>query len=215
MIGLQVPHRARLDRHRLIVVLLRVNLDEMLEQDRDVVHRSRRGGVVIRTTFSRKNRSSRNFPSFTSARGCGSSRHQPHVDRDRLGAADPLEAPGFDEPQQLHLDLGPDLADLVEKHRAAVRRLEPAFAPLRGAGERPALVPEQFASSNIAGRAAQWTGTKGARARGLAWWMAWAINSLPCRSRPRSGWWPWTAPQLQPARSLPPVSASGPRCLRR
>ena len=38
-----------------------------------------------------------------------------------------------------------ELADLVEKDRAAVRELEPAFAPLQRAGERAFLMTEELA----------------------------------------------------------------------
>jgi hypothetical protein len=44
----------------------------------------------------------------------------PQVDR----AADPLERFLLEKPQHLGLQAGHHLADLVEKHRAAVRRLE-------------------------------------------------------------------------------------------
>ena len=47
------------------------------------------------------------------------------------------------------------------------------------AGERAALVAEELALEQISGSAAQLTATNGARARGLAWWIACAISSLP------------------------------------
>ena len=64
-----------------------------------------------------------------------------NVDR----AADALERLLLEEPQQLRLQARHHLADLVEKDRAAVGRLEqPALLPI-GAGERAALVAEQLA----------------------------------------------------------------------
>ena len=46
--------------------------------------------------------------------------------------------------QKLHLDRGRQLADLVEKQRAAARLGEAALAPRHRAGERAALVSEQL-----------------------------------------------------------------------
>ena len=53
-------------------------------------------------------------------------RDQPHVDLDRLDAAEPLELMFLEDPQQLHLDPEIDVADLVEEERPAVRALEPS-----------------------------------------------------------------------------------------
>jgi hypothetical protein len=50
---------------------------------------------------------------------------QPHVDLDRLAAADPLERPLLQHAQQLDLQRRRYLADLVEEHGAAVGLLEP------------------------------------------------------------------------------------------
>jgi hypothetical protein len=69
----------------------------------------------------------------------------PHVDLDRLVAADARHDAGFEHPQQLDLQLDRHLGDLVEEQRAAVGALEVALVPPLGAGEAAALVPEQLA----------------------------------------------------------------------
>ena len=51
---------------------------------------------------------------------------QAHVDVQRLGAADAVEAPFLDHAQQLGLRGERHLADLVEEQRAAVGELEAA-----------------------------------------------------------------------------------------
>ena len=70
--------------------------------------------------------------------------HQPDVDADRFGAAKPLELPLLKDAQELHLAGEGDLADLVEEDGAGIRQLEAALLALLGAGEGPALVPEQL-----------------------------------------------------------------------
>ncbi len=59
--------------------------------------------------------------------------------------ADSLEPALLQHAQQLGLHRQGDLADLVEKDRAAVRQLEPALALADRAGERSFLVAEQLA----------------------------------------------------------------------
>ena len=68
----------------------------------------------------------------------------PHVDVDRLLAADPLHPAVLQDAQ--HADLGGrrQLADLVEKQGAAVGPLEPTAAGFHGAGEGAPLVAEQL-----------------------------------------------------------------------
>ena len=108
--------------------------------------RSRNGGSLISTTRSRKNRSSRKAPGLDQLlqilvrRG-----DQPHVGGQRLVRADALKRPLAQKAQQLDLDGGVNLADLVQEQRAALRLFEAADAPLVGAGERALLVAEQFA----------------------------------------------------------------------
>ena len=72
-------------------------------------------------------------------------RHQPDVDADRPGAAEPLELLLLQHAQQLRLQLQRNVADLVQEQRAAVRELEATDALRDRAGERALLVPEQLA----------------------------------------------------------------------
>ena len=71
-------------------------------------------------------------------------RDQPHVRLDRLGAAEPLELPLLQHAQQLDLRRQVDVADLVEKQRAAFGQLEPALLARLRAGERALLVAEEL-----------------------------------------------------------------------
>ena len=72
-----------------------------------------------------------------------------HVDLERARAADALEAALLEHAQQLGLQLGLELADLVEEERAAVGQLEPAALALGRAGERALLVAEQLALEQL------------------------------------------------------------------
>src|SRR5262249_19759801 len=60
-------------------------------------------------------------------------------------AADALEAPLLEHPQELGLAALGQLADLVEEQRAAVGQLEAADLLVRGAGEGALLVAEELA----------------------------------------------------------------------
>src|SRR6185436_7786492 len=77
---------------------------------------------------------------------------QAHVRLDRLGAADPLELPLLQDTEQLHLRRQVDVADLVEKQRAAVRQLEAALLARFGAGEGAFLVAEQLGLDQAVGQ---------------------------------------------------------------
>ena len=69
-----------------------------------------------------------------------------HIGAQELVAAHALEGALFaDHAQQFHLRARIDLADFVEKNRAAIRLLEAPDAPFVRAGERAAFVAEQFA----------------------------------------------------------------------
>jgi hypothetical protein len=74
-----------------------------------------------------------------------SRRHHAHVDPQRLLAADALELPRLQGPQQLRLEVHAQLADLVEEQRAAVGLLEAAAPPRHRPGEGALLVTEQLA----------------------------------------------------------------------
>src|SRR5262245_45628885 len=68
----------------------------------------------------------------------------PDVNVNRIAAAEPLEFALLQHAQQHYLQLRRQLSDLVQKERAAVRLLEAPLAPLDRAGERAALVAEEF-----------------------------------------------------------------------
>src|SRR3977135_3751912 len=97
--------------------------------------RSRNGGMWIGRTFRRNSRSSRNWPcrealarsllvDAITRTSTGTRCHPPRVHGDRLLAAEPLDHARLEHAQQLRLGFGPQVADLVEEQRAAVRELE-------------------------------------------------------------------------------------------
>src|SRR5205814_333850 len=63
--------------------------------------------------------------------------------------ADALDLAALERAQQLRLQLGIELADLVEKQRPARCRLERAAPRRHRAGEGAALVPEQLALQQL------------------------------------------------------------------
>jgi hypothetical protein len=73
----------------------------------------------------------------------------PHVGLDRLAGAHAQQRAFLQKAQQAGLRIERQVADLVEKHRAAVSRFEMADAPRICAGEGAALVPEQFGLHQI------------------------------------------------------------------
>src|SRR5262245_1115233 len=73
------------------------------------------------------------------------------IDRDSVAAAHALDHTLLQEAQQLRLQGGRKIADLVEEQRAAVRELELALGLLRRAGERPLLVAEELALEQVLG----------------------------------------------------------------
>ena len=131
---------------------------------------------------------------------------EPHVRRDRLGAAQPLELALLQDPQQLHLRGEVELADFVEKERAAFRQFEASLLRRVGAGERAFFVAEQLRLDQILRqrRAAHLDERLlGARAS----CSGWRARSAPCRcpirhAAARSCWW------ARPARPVrrPPAS---------
>ena len=70
--------------------------------------------------------------------------NQPHVDGLFLLSAEAPDRAFLQHAQQLGLNARRDLGDLVEEQRAGVRQLEAARAPIDRAGERAALVAEDF-----------------------------------------------------------------------
>src|SRR5205814_7024542 len=69
-------------------------------------------------------------------------RDDPHVDRDRRRAAEPLDLALLEAAEELRLQAGVHLADLVEKERPAVGLLEAPDPPPVGPRERALLVAE-------------------------------------------------------------------------
>ena len=67
-----------------------------------------------------------------------------HVRIDRASSAEPFELAVLQHAQQLHLNGRTDLADLIEKQRAAVGQFESAFLAGIRAGEGALLISEQF-----------------------------------------------------------------------
>src|SRR5690606_26495157 len=76
-------------------------------------------------------------------------RDDPHVDVPRLLLADALERAFLEHAQQLALELERDLADLVEKQRAAVGELEAADAVAQRTRKRTAHVTEKLALEQV------------------------------------------------------------------
>src|SRR5688572_1668638 len=70
--------------------------------------------------------------------------HDADVNVQRLGATDALEAFFLECTQDLRLEWQRQVADFIQKQRAAMRQLEAAGFPRDGARERALLVPEQF-----------------------------------------------------------------------
>src|SRR5207245_11150279 len=75
----------------------------------------------------------------------------PRIDLTRARVADALEAALLQEAQQLRLELGRELADLVEEERAASGRLEPAGLVFPCARDGALHVSEQLALEPLLG----------------------------------------------------------------
>ena len=110
----------------------------------------------------------------------------PHVDLDGLLAADALELLLLQHAQQLELQAGRHVADLVEEQGAAVGQLEPAELALDGAGEGALLVAEQLGLEQRLGQRAavdldERPCPRASSGRG------WRAPPAPCRCRTRRG----------------------------
>ena len=75
-------------------------------------------------------------------RGC---RHHPHIHLGGAFTAEPLKLLELKHPEQLHLRLGRNLADLVEKDRPAICLLEGTPSRLDGSRKRSPFVAEELA----------------------------------------------------------------------
>jgi hypothetical protein len=76
-------------------------------------------------------------------------RDEPYVDVARTVLSYALVLAFLNGAEELGLQLERDLADLVEKERAAVGRLEPAYPIPEGAGERALHVAEELALEQV------------------------------------------------------------------
>src|SRR5690606_23806148 len=89
-------------------------------------------------------------------------------DRDFLLAADRQDFARLEHPQEVRLELGGHLSQLVEEERAVVRPHEEAGVLTRRAGEAALLVPEQLAARKLARQRAAVHGDELAAAAALA-----------------------------------------------
>ena len=86
--------------------------------------------------------------------------------------------------QQLRLQRQGHVADLVQEKCPAAGSLEQSLVRTDGARNAPLAWPNNSDSSRCSGIAAQFMARKGPETRGLASWMARAINSLPVPESP-------------------------------
>ena len=122
----------------------------------------------MRTTFSRKKRSSRNRPVADGAlEVLVGGRDDAGVGTDGLAAADAGELALLEDAQQLRLEVERHVGDLVEEERARRRGLELADAALDGAGEGAALVAEQLALEQLVGNRRAVDGDEGSAPVGV------------------------------------------------
>src|SRR5918994_7691485 len=70
--------------------------------------------------------------------------HKPDVDRDLTGSAEPAERFGLENLEELGLQLGCEITDLVQKNRPMIRNLEEALLPVLRIGEGPLFMTEQL-----------------------------------------------------------------------
>ena len=91
---------------------------------------------------------------------------QPNVHADFLDAADAEKARAIQHAQQLHLEVGVQLANLVEKQSSAIRHFEQTRLGGVGAAEAPFSWPNGSLSNRFSGSAAQFTSTQDFAERG-------------------------------------------------
>ena len=101
------------------------------------------------------------------------------VDAQRTLTAEPHELSVLHDAQQPDLCGRRQLANLVEKERAAIGLLEPALAPAGGAGKAPRSWPNSSESISSGATAPQFTRQNGPPRRLDPSWMARATTSLP------------------------------------
>ena len=143
--------------------------------------RSRSAGRRTRTIERRWNTSLRKLPLSTS---CARSRLVAATMRTSTlaidGAADAAHGVVLERAQEARLEIGLELADLVEEQRCRWCAL--SKAPTRSAAapvNAPLTWPNSSDSMSVRGTPARSHTTSGPRARGEARWMASAHSSLP------------------------------------
>ncbi len=109
----------------------------------------------------------------------------PHVDADRSVPADALDLRSLEHAQELGLERGAEIADLVDEERAPVGLLEDASVSRDRAREGAFSWPKSSDSTRLGATAVQSKTTNGPAARGPSSWMDSASTSCPCPSRPR------------------------------
>ncbi len=92
-------------------------------------------------------------------------RKDTNIRLDRLHSAHPLKLALLEHAEQLDLERGIELAYFIEKKRAALSQLEPAGPRINSPGKSAFLVAEELRGKKSLGIAAQFSGTKGPRAR--------------------------------------------------
>ena len=119
------------------------------------LRRCRSGGSVRQTTFSRKNRASRNLPSAT-ARSRSRSDEAMTRTSTRTASREPRRAKPPSSRTRWSRSWRParQLADPVQEQRAVVCELEPAGLVLPGAGNGAALTAEQLGLEHLGKRRA-------------------------------------------------------------
>ena len=68
-----------------------------------------------------------------------------HIHPDLLRPSDTLDLPVLQHPQQLHLNIRLQFADLIQKYGSVIGAFETSQMPRHGTGEGPFFVAEQLA----------------------------------------------------------------------
>ena len=80
--------------------------------------------------------------------GCG---QDPNIHRDRLAATDPFDVFFLEKAQQVGLQLQRQVANFIQKQRAAMSRLDAPDLALVRPGERALFMAEQFGLDQVFG----------------------------------------------------------------
>ena len=108
----------------------------------------------------------------------------PHIDVAGACLSDALELTLLQHAQQLALQFERDVADFVQKQRAAIGQFEPPGRSRSAPANAPLACPKNSLSNISRGTAAQLTRISGRWLRLLAPWMARAISSFPVPDSP-------------------------------